>query len=53
MSGGLVDKYKENHAIIAVVRQFGYKRGNLSGLDSWIGLPQTVFDCGGQVAAYS
>lgn len=26
ISGGLVDKYNENHATIVVVMQFGYKR---------------------------
>jgi len=43
MSGGLVDKYKKYHAIIAVVMQFGYKRGNLSGLNSGTEIPKTVF----------
>lgn len=30
MSGGLVDKYKENHATIVVVMQFSYKKGNMT-----------------------
>ena len=39
LSGGLVDKflvdkYKENHAIIAVTLQFGYKSGKVEGLNS-------------------
>ena len=31
-----------------VDRQFGYKQGNLPGLDSLRGLLKTVFDFGGQ-----
>jgi hypothetical protein len=34
MSGGLVDKHKENHAIIAVILQFGYKSRKVEGLTS-------------------
>ncbi len=34
LSGWLVDKFMEIYAIIAVDRQFGYKRGNLPGLNS-------------------
>ena len=40
---GLVDKYKENHSIIAVVMQFGYKRGNVPGLTLVREVPKTVF----------
>ena len=29
-------------------RQLGYKRGDLSGLDSWREVPKTNFDCGSQ-----
>jgi hypothetical protein len=48
LSGGLVDKFLEIYAIPAVDRQFGYKRGNVSGLTSVREAPKTVFDCGGQ-----
>jgi hypothetical protein len=34
MSGGWVDNYMENYAIIAVDRQFCYKRGNVPGINS-------------------
>ena len=33
----------EIYAIIAVARKFGYKRGNLSGLNSVRRLPKTAF----------
>jgi len=34
MPGWLVDKFIEIYAIIAADRQFGYKKGTLSGLTS-------------------
>ena len=43
ISGGWVDRYLENYAIIAVDRQFGYKRGNLSGMNSVGEVPKTGF----------
>jgi hypothetical protein len=43
ISGGLVAKNKEHHAIIAVVMQFGYKSGKVSGLASVREVPKTVF----------
>ena len=43
LSGGLVDKHKENHAIIAVILQFGYKSGKVEGLTSIREVPKTVF----------
>jgi hypothetical protein len=33
----------ENYAIIAVDRQFGYKRGNVPGMNSVGEVPKTVF----------
>jgi hypothetical protein len=39
----LVDKFMEIYAIIAVDRQFGYKRGNVPGLTSAREAPKTVF----------
>jgi hypothetical protein len=45
---GAVDRYMENYAIIAVDRQFGYKRGNVPGMNSVGEVPKTVFfDCVG------
>jgi len=43
ISGGWVDRYLENYAIIAVDRQFGYKRGNLSEMNSVGEVPKTGF----------
>jgi hypothetical protein len=41
--GRLVDKFMEFYAIIVVVRQFGYKRGNLPGLTSVREVPKIDF----------
>jgi hypothetical protein len=44
ISGGWVDRYMENYAIIAVNRPFGYKRGNLRGMNSrWERSPKLFF----------
>jgi hypothetical protein len=43
MSSGLVDKYMENQAIIAVVMQFGCKSGKVSGLTSVREVPKPFF----------
>ena len=43
ISSRLIDKFIEIYANIAVDRQFGYKRGNVPGLNSPRGLPKTVF----------
>ena len=43
MPGLSVDKFIEICAIMASTRQFGYKRGNLSRLNSVGGLPKTIF----------
>jgi len=43
ISGRLVDKFPEIYAIIAIDRQFDYKRGNLPGLNSVRGLPKINF----------
>jgi hypothetical protein len=48
LPGGWVDKFMEIYAIIAGDRQFGYKRGKLSGLTSVREVPKTFFNCGGQ-----
>ena len=48
LSGWWVDKFMEIYAIIAGDRQFGYKRGKLSGLTSVREIPKTFFNCGGQ-----
>ena len=46
LSGGLVDKYKENHAIIAVILPYGYKSGKVAGLTSVREVPKPFLDCG-------
>jgi hypothetical protein len=43
ISGGLVKKFIEIYAIVAVDRQFGFKRGNVPGLTSVSEFPQNVF----------
>jgi len=48
ISGRLIDKFMENYTIIAGDRQFGYKRGKLSGLTSVREVPKNFFNCGGQ-----
>jgi len=45
---GLVGKFMEIYAIIAVDRQFGFKRGNVPGLTPVREVPKTVFKGGGQ-----
>jgi hypothetical protein len=42
MSGFWVDKFIEICAIIAVDRQFGYKIGNVPGMNSVGEVPKTV-----------
>jgi hypothetical protein len=43
ISSWLFEKFMEIYAIMAVDRQFGYKRGCFSGLNSGRGLHKTVF----------
>jgi hypothetical protein len=43
MPGLSVDKFIEIYAIMPSARQFGYKRGNLSRLNSVGWLPETIF----------
>jgi hypothetical protein len=43
ISGSLADKFMEICAIVSLERQFGYKRGNLSGLNSGRDVSKTFF----------
>jgi len=50
MPGLSVDKFIEICAIMGSPRQFGYKRGNLPGLNSGKKIPKTIFYLGGKDA---